>query len=146
MRPVRQSIFPGDPSGRLGDCLRACVASLVSEILDDVPHFIEADDWFGGLQRWVESWSDGAYTAVCVAPSWPAIDNPPGDDIWPDAVIATGPSPRGIWHHCVLVDPWTGALVHDPHPSDAGLAGDPVDLIVLTGDVGLGMCGTEVPW
>ena len=67
MRPVRQSIFPGDPSGHLGDCLRACVASLVSENLDDVP-------------------------------------------------------------------------------SDAGLAGDPVDLIVLTGDVGLGTCGTEVPW
>lgn len=74
-----------------------------------------------------------ALTAVCIEPLWPAVSSPPGADVWPSAVIASGPSPRGDWLHSVLADPWTGSLIHDPHPSDAGLAGDPVDLILLVG-------------
>lgn len=49
---------------------------------------------------------------------------------WPNdrIVIAAGMSPRGV-RHCVL---WQrGAMIHDPHPSRAGLAEAPDEVWLI---------------
>lgn len=144
MRPVDQTVTaaPGrtdghDADGTPGDCLRACVASLLVLPLDAVPHFIanaehaeHADAWWDELRDFVFDWSGGRWRAECFTPE-ARFTGDPTADVWPRHFIATGASPRGPWQHCVLVDGWTLALAHDPHPSRAGLAGEPVDLISL---------------
>lgn len=101
-----------DANGRPGDCWKACVASLLGvEDYDSVPHFVELDNWWAETYQyiWKQSrkslnhWRDPKY-----APSYLQL------------FIGAGPSPRGPFHHAVLVDR-EGKLVHDPHPSRAGL-------------------------
>lgn len=145
MIPVQQSILADpargdgrDADGRPGDCLRACVASLVEETLEDVPHFAEVADtaadpaqWWWELTAWVDRRFGDRMEIVCIKPEFPVYDTP-REEMWPQHVIATGPSPRGDFNHCVLVDAWTGEMVHDPHPSGAGLAGEVLDLLALS--------------
>jgi hypothetical protein len=86
-----------------GDCLRACVASVLEVALDEVPDF----SLFGW--NWMASMALFCEVELIV----------PGDaeGYW----IAMGTSPRGIGHVCVYLD---GALAHDPHPSRGGLVGN----------------------
>lgn len=46
-------------------------------------------------------------------------------------LILTGPSPRGDWHHSVLVDAQTGELEHDPFPGGEGVLPGPGDRVAL---------------
>jgi hypothetical protein len=133
--PVQQEILPPpgstnghDAQGRPGDCLRACVASLLEQSLHDVPHFVEHDDWWGSLRSYIAMWSVGAIEILHADPQFPVYA--PGS--WPEHVIATGPSRRGPWLHSVLVNAATGQLAHDPHPDGGGLAGPPVDMFYLS--------------
>lgn len=103
MREVTQTILHDQIPGVPGNCLQAAVASLLDLDLDDVPHFIEHDDW---LQYLVDWGRERGYLVVSRRP---------------DAVrmgIAYGPSPRGVQHAVVWLD---GAIAFDPHPSRAGL-------------------------
>lgn len=111
-----------DANGEAGDCLRACVASMLDvRDMTSIPNFAAVGDdhdwgWWIALRTWARK-HQGDFASARVQ--------------WPIAyigehhrtVIATGPSPRGDWPHCVLVNTETGELVHDPHPSHAGLAG-----------------------
>lgn len=101
---VTQSILHGDPSGRPGNCLQAAVASLLELPLDEVPHFVEYDDW---LERLAE---------FCTAHGYQPIMRPPDTDV--AYGMAWGPSERGVRHAVVWAD---GAMAWDPHPSRAGL-------------------------
>jgi hypothetical protein len=133
MIPVRQTILAAterddghDTAGRPGDCLRACVASLLELPANRVPHFAEDDDWWGFLAGWCRARGLAADLV-----STDAVTATPA--AFPHHVIATGPSPRGDWAHCVVVDTTIGGLmVHDPHPSAAGLAGRPYYMIAIT--------------
>lgn len=110
---VDQEFVIGDGSGRLGDCLRACVATLYRLPAEAVPHFVEHPDWFGALCEWARE--DG-YTVTYEGPSFPMYTAH-------RHVIALGTSPRDPdVTHAVVVDARTGELGHDPHPSRAGLA------------------------
>ncbi len=103
MIPVDQTVF-GAPNG---DCLPACIASILELPLAEVPHF-GAEDWFAALTAWLAP--RGLYP-VCagVAGDW----RPAG------LHILAGKSPRGAFLHAVVA---RGAeIVHDPHPSRAGL-------------------------
>ncbi|MDX3245848.1 hypothetical protein [Streptomyces sp. ME18-1-4] len=104
MKPVTQTILHGDPSGRPGNCLQAAVASLLNLPLDEVPHFIEHDDWEERL------------AAFCTARGYQPIMRSPDADV--PYGMAWGPSERGVRHAVVWVD---GAIAWDPHPSRAGL-------------------------
>ena len=58
MKPVYQAIDrPGFHATGNGDCLRACVASLLELPLEDVPHFMEtpesAREWPQALTAWL---------------------------------------------------------------------------------------------
>lgn len=102
--------------GVFGDCLKTSVVNLHQGQYDydEVPHFVQYVDWWGAMRRWARregfdfNWrlpdKDNAF-----------FYSNPGD-----LLIASGPSPRGKFWHCVLVN-GSLDLVHDPHPSRAGI-------------------------
>lgn len=111
MKPVDQ-LFRVDRDGH-GDCVRACVASILELPADRVPHF--------GLFGWNWMHALASFCSVALVVPYEA------EGFW----IATGISPRGIGHACV----YSGhSLAHDPHPSRGGLVG-PVDGGLVLGDV-----------
>lgn len=103
MKPVDQTLLY-DRDGH-GDCLRACVASILELPAASVPDF--------GLFAW--NWMQALVCFCSVQPIVPyEVDAP---DVW----IALGKSKRGIGHAVV----YRGTtMAHDPHPSRAGLQGD----------------------
>ena len=100
MKPVDQ-VFLIDRDGR-GDCLRACVASILELDLHDVPDF--------GLFGW--NWMQAL---VCYADIDIEVPHETSG-YW----IAGGMSARGVRHSVVFLG---GEMAHDPHPSRAGLCG-----------------------
>jgi len=102
MIPVDQTTF-GHPGG---NCFSACVASLLEIQIGEVPYLMEDRDWFQGFIEWLRPRGLWAVT-FSVANGW----RPDG------YVILGGQSPRGS--HAVV---GLGLeVVHDPHPSRAGL-------------------------
>lgn len=100
MRPVDQR-FLVERDGR-GDCVRACVASILDADPDDIPDF--------SLFGWNWMHALASFCAVTLVVPHEV------EGYW----IATGMSPRGLRHAVV----YRGmGLAHDPHPSRAGLVG-----------------------
>lgn len=116
-----------------GDCYRTCVAIVVGLERDEVPHFVMFGSSCDDLtRRWVRETFPGNDLGWYLPSPWPLFEDVDQRDELQRYAVATGPSPRGRFPHCVVVDAVTGDLVHDPHPSGAGLAGDwtCIDLIV----------------
>lgn len=115
MIAVDQTTF-GSPHG---DCLPACLASILHLSIADVPRICEAGEgWLARLADWLRPRG--------LAPLLLAGGPPPnlGDTL----CIVSGASPRGPWLHATV---WRGRhMVHDPHPSRAGLE-SVVDTLVL---------------
>ena len=110
MKPVDQ-MFLVNRDGR-GDCLRACVASILELNPLDVPDFA----LFG--HQWLQA-------MICYCDF--DLDTPDeAKGYW----IAGGMSPRGIRHAVVYLD---RQMVHDPHPSRSGLVGYVEDAIIVRG-------------
>lgn len=100
---VDQTVF-GFPQG---NCLAACVASLLHVPLESIPDFSRME-WLDELRRWAEP--HGFYP-LCFSldTNW----RPPG------LYILGGQSPRGDFLHAVIAR--GSDIVHDPHPSRAGV-------------------------
>ena len=117
MRPVDMTQFHGP--GVMGDCMRACVASIIGVDPLVLPPPLPTESLVLELDRALRVWGRALV--------WLAWD---GSYI-PDGVLHLmgGPGPRGVGH-CVVAA--GGELVHDPHPSRAGLSGPPdtIGLIV----------------
>lgn len=118
MIPVDQTRFggPGSPPESLGNCYAACLASILELPLDAVPAALgTTDDWWPKLQEWLHPFGLGSIS----------LQVADGDDLgWlPRGAfhVLTGKSPRGDWDHAVVA--CSGRVVHDPHPSRAGLHG-----------------------
>jgi hypothetical protein len=90
-----------------GNCTEAALASILGLRLEDVPSFY-------GL-RTSEYWQ--ALTDFCTSRGFELyrID---GERIYDGLYLVDGPSERGCGHFVVMRN---GKLVHDPHPSRAGL-------------------------
>ncbi len=142
MIPVHQTIFGGVAPDvvrvqgmKLGNCLQACMASLYELGIGDVPHFAEAADWWGAMQKWTFEHSDGRDQLIGLQPLFPAIRldqlRDDGERARSRYVIASGPSPRGDFLHALIADSQTGEIVHDPHPGGGGFAGPVVDVIAI---------------
>jgi hypothetical protein len=99
VKPVQQKVL-GPPGG---DCLRACVASILELDIDELPNF-HGDGWW---DRWV-AWGEArGLDFCCYAPE----DLPPEAEYW----IAGPDSPRiPDVKHAVVVN--GGEIVWDPHP------------------------------
>lgn len=122
----------GDPArgdghnaeGRPGDCWKTCIASLLNVgNLDDVPHFLELEDWWLETQAYVQSIRGGEY----VLDWWEHLAEVPGT---PEFMIASGDSPRGNFQHAVITN-GAGEIIHDPHPSRLGLVGRPTQYFAV---------------
>jgi len=105
MIPVFQTIFHDKKAGTRGNCLSACIASIMEIDINDVPHFHDEEDYHIALVDFIWSKDWDIYSEE---------DPPPG------YAIASGPSPRheGVSHAVVVKD---GELVHDPFPGGKGL-------------------------
>lgn len=127
MIPIDQTRF-GLPGG---NCFQACLASILELPLAEVPDAANADlseamGWFRVLRPWLALRGLGI---VVIAPGQPSIWFTQGA-----ILIAGGKSPRAPDHpegygHCVVMR--NGTVLHDPHPSRAGLHGEPEEYYIL---------------
>lgn len=119
MIPVDQTIPYEQGSIVGGNCLQAAVASVYGLPIEAVPHFIQfGNSWGEALRLYVESMGH---------PLIKLHSEPTGHEI----VLAFGRSPRGVSHSVVWQD---DAILHDPHPSKAGLVGAPDEFWAITRD------------
>lgn len=111
MKPVYQTRF-GKPDG---NCMEACVASILEVGLGDVPDLsaAEDDEWRDVLADYLAEF-DLEQMDVLVPQAQEAGVIPTGFH------IISGPSPRGDFDHAVVG--LGGRMVHDPHPDQVGLA------------------------
>lgn len=107
MIPVDQTEF-----GQRGNCMAACLASILEIDIQKVPDFYQSDvneprvGWWNELRQWLAGFG--------VAPLLLA-GHESLRDTW---AIAGGRGPREFGHNVV----WRNRqIVHDPHPSRAGL-------------------------
>jgi hypothetical protein len=143
MKPVDQRII--DPGH--GDCMRACLASLLELPYEEVPHLREIQN--KGEQSWFEVMFGflrkhgydfaGTFSKSFKNSSGEWEGRPIEAYDWEDLrsrssgvmgfYMAGGPSPRLNCSHAIIIDA-RGNLIHDPHPSRAGvLKIDHVDMI-----------------
>lgn len=121
MTPVKQE-FVGP--NVIGDCLRACTASLLDLALSEVPHFLAEhpgiSDDPAKMPNWYTPWENYVIEHG-YAPSivWGPFSKTPK---LLGYYFAAGPAQREdgrIGQHVVIMR--DGELFHDPHPSNAGL-------------------------
>ena len=115
MKPVDQTRFYDKDKSLRGNCMQAAVASILELPLDAVPNFIEEEAGF---------WP--SFTTFLRSRGFIYLDlheHPSGPDCF---YLASGDSPRAIKHTVIYRN---GRLVHDPHPSRAGLL--TLDMITL---------------
>lgn len=113
MRPVDQTEF-----GERGNCVQACVASLLELPLEAVPHFLlDENGELDEHRAWkrMDTWLAGRGLERKMFYLWPG---------WEKCMRAQGfhliggDGPRSRGH---LVVGCSGTMIHDPHPSRAGL-------------------------
>ena len=126
MTPIDQrSLWTAE--GTPGDCMTACIATLLDLPYDVVPFFSKIQqetgvNWFQTLTEFLEdqgyefkgSYYNGPWDELA------AISEGVGG-----FYVAEGPSPRGPQvkgGHCIVVH-GDGSIAHDPHPSREGLVG-----------------------
>lgn len=121
MKPAYQTTFgDGSAGGEPGNCVSACVASLLELDTADVPNFIVHLDWFRRMQSWL---NERGYGVVMV--DWPPVVYAGQFPKMP--VIVSGWGPRGLRHSCVGRIEWDEEchpnvqVLHDPHPEGGGL-------------------------
>lgn len=121
MTPQDQE-FINIPGQQYGDCMRACIASLLDSPIAEVPHFLrEAEGDPVGFWEGIYAFCEAR--GFDYSPVHPVFDPAMARHVGGFHTIG-GPSPRGggILHAVVGKN---GHIVFDPHPSKAGLAGDP---------------------
>lgn len=98
----------------VGNCLQATIAGVLGWPLAAVPHFalLGEDHWWDCAQAWLDSqgyWIDYQPTSYAKE----------GGELLPRCWLS-GRSPRGF-SHAVIGDTTTLQVLHDPHPTRAGL-------------------------
>lgn len=125
MIPVDQEFIDDRENGQFGDCQRAVIASLLELPISQVPHFLQQTG-DNDLEFWTCVQGFLAKHG-CIHFSFPAFDAEFYSRTYGTPAFfheISGPSPRGkgLFHAVVGCN---GVIVHDPHPTKAGLAGDP---------------------
>lgn len=110
MKPIFQTIPP--PEGK-GNCLQACIASILELPLEAVPHFAlwyDSPNWHEKLNGWLIQ-TAGVYEITVQANQMYL------ETIYGYALL-NGLSERGIMHSVVI---FNGEMVHDPYPNGKGI-------------------------
>jgi len=129
MKPVDMIDVPkkGDKAS-VGDCFRACIASIFETKVGEVPHFMMIDKrakfhWTYSLDQWLAPQGLWFCDFPAAVKTWNVFV--PLDGLY---AIGSGYSPRfpASFHSVVVrlhrIDGLT--IVHDPHPSRAGVVDD----------------------
>lgn len=133
MTRVNQTIFAGDPV-RMGNCVSACIASIFSLPLDEVPHFVEfgleqgdqVGDQVGGVSNGNAWWAMLLGFLAGIGREVVELDSV--HEAHPaELVLVAGMSSRGLLHQVIYLD---GELWHDPHPSREGVL-DVLEVLAL---------------
>lgn len=117
MIPIKQTIFGANPDNP-GNCMQACVASILERPLDTVPNFVAdvSDEWFQHMSEWLLREAD--MYVVCIA------HNP--DLTTHGYTMLLGQTRRGHPHSIVA---YNGEPIHDPHPDNIFL--DEIEYTVM---------------
>lgn len=122
MRPVKQSILHDPANGKYGDCLSACIASLLELPIEEMPHFCDGPrpvNWQRDLNAWL-ALRGLAFIEFGVGNSAEVMQTI-GVDVY--HTISGRSSRFPAEAHCVIGR--NGAVVFDPSPDDLGIAGEP---------------------
>jgi len=126
MTPIRQSKFSSDDGMVHGNCFGTCVAALLDLDPAEVPAFEDMPDgaWFQPFYKLLrEKGYTFAGTFHCRN-----LDAFPVEDLAERSAgvgglfIVGGESPRGFARGHAVIYNCGGELIHDPHPSGAGIA------------------------
>jgi hypothetical protein len=112
MTPVKQSKLYAKDGIHNGDCMAACLASLLDLPLWMVPPF---EQMFGRAD-WrmrIDQWLDRMHCMEMVRLNGHPVE------LLPEYYIACGPAARGVDHSVIYRK---GLMAHDPHPSDGGIS------------------------
>lgn len=129
MLPQKQRFTGNEPSKMvpLGDCFRTTVACVTDRDIECVPHFILfGDSWPVAFEMWLAETNSNAiiYTDdEQRAAAWRELEflvKPLNSAPKNEYLVSAGKSPNGDWDHSVIT--FNGEIVHDPHPSNKGLA------------------------
>lgn len=115
MKPVNQTIFDDTQ----GDCFRACVASIFEFPIKDMPNFWEQTQDTTEFWKLNNDWISKKTECRAISLEFRKQDRHLVNGI---LCIACAKSPRGDVDHAVV---WRDGMLHDPHPSNAGLAEEP---------------------
>ena len=115
MKPVYQTIL----DDTLGDCFRACAASIFEFAIEDMPNFWEQTQSSEEFWKLNNAWLSKNKGHRCISFQFEEKDKHLVNGI---LCIACAKSPRGDVDHAVV---WRDGLLHDPHPSNAGLSEEP---------------------
>lgn len=112
-KPQKQNQF-----GEQGNCLSACLASLLNLPLTEVPNFFEACNWDEHKSdlKWAKAVEK--FLADFGLGIMEFSYHPSFSVLLQGKYMVSGPSPRG-YNHAVIYE--KGRLVFDPHPEGGGL-------------------------
>jgi hypothetical protein len=112
MTPQRQTVFVATNEKGRGNCMSACIASIlnlpIEEVIDTASDEVRDGGFWEPIYQWLQS---RGFKALSVAPNSPLLNN--------KYSIGIGTSPRGKFNHSVVCK--NGRMVFDPHPSDDGV-------------------------
>lgn len=112
MTPQRQTIFVATNEKARGNCMSACIASILDLPLDQVIDTTSDEVRDAGFWEPIHDWlEDRGFEMHYVTHGSPMLVN--------QYSIGTGKSPRGNFNHAVVCK--NGVMVFDPHPSDDGV-------------------------
>lgn len=134
MKPVNQTIFSSkdDPSIK-GNCLTACVASLLEMNIEDVPYWAGMPDheWGENFWNFIDNHAIRCGWGAYYVGEKMKLPEDSEEEFWNKVkkicsgidgyYIVCGTSPRGFTagHAVIYKD---GKLAHDPHPSRDGVS------------------------
>lgn len=111
MTPIRQTIFVADNPEGWGNCMSACLASILDRPLSEVINVCDPKVRENGFWPPIIDWLEEQGYAFEIIHDFKRVSG--------KYSIGSGPSPRGNFYHTVIC--YDGKVVFDPHPSDEGL-------------------------
>lgn len=121
MKPVDQVIFDNG----IGDCLRACLASIFEFKAIKMPNFWEDTQDATTFWNKTNKWLRANYFHTAISIQIPKEQMNMMKDI---LCIAIGETNRSTEEHAVV---WNNGLLHDPHPSRSGFIYEPNTFVLL---------------
>lgn len=122
------------------DCVRACIASLLSVPIDGVADFGNGDDQWQRVNDWLGQ--RGLYMVTLDAKAF-ADWRPGGYHLMGGPAHGEPPPGESVQYHAVVG--YRGDVVHDPHPSRLGLASVETYRLIVVADLRLVKPGGDAP-